>query len=326
MAEVARLAGVSTATVSHVLNGTRRVRAATRAQVLDAMAAVDYTPNQVARSLATSRTTTIGLALSAISNPYFGELLHAVENEAAAAGYTLLLVDPHEDPSYEGTVVRRLRNRVDGVLLAPSSDAGDTLAELAAQRVPTVLVDRLVGGAHDQIGTENVEPVAELVTHLAAGGHTRIGFVAGHAGLATTVERLDGFRLGMGRAGLAVDETLVVDGDSESEPARRAVTALLDRPDRPTAVITANNAMTIGGMQGLHAAGLRVPDDVALVAFDDFPWADAFRPRLTVIAQPFAEIGREAVRMLLARMDSPDTPPRTVRLPARFVHRESCGC
>lgn len=326
MAEVARLAGVSTATVSHVLNGTRRVRDTTRRQVLDAMAAIDYTPNQVARSLATSRTTTIGLALSAISNPYFGELLHAVESEASAAGYTLLLVDPHEDPAYEGTVVRRLRHRVDGVLLAPSSDSHDALAELAARHVPTVLVDRLVGGAHDQVGTENVEPVASLVTHLVEGGHTRIGFVAGHAGLATTVERIEGFRLGMARAGVAVDETLVVDGDSESEPARHAVRALLDRADPPTAVVTANNAMTIGAMQGLHESGRRVPDDVALVAFDDFPWADAFRPRLTVIAQPFAEIGREAVRMLLARMAAPDTPPRTVRLPARFVHRESCGC
>lgn len=326
MAEVARIAGVSTATVSHVLNGTRRVSAATRAAVLDAVAALDYAPNSAARSLATSRTTTIGLALSAISNPYFGELLHGMEAEAATAGYTLLLVDPHEDPAYEGTVVRRLRNRVDGVLLAPSADAGATLRELAALRVPTVLVDRLVGGDYDQVGTENVEPVAELVAHLVAGGHTRIGFVAGRAGLTTTDERLEGYRLGLHRAGLAVEPELVTDGDSESEPARRAVAGLLGLDDPPTAVVTANNAMTIGAVQELHERGRRVPEDVALVAFDDFPWADAFRPRLTVIAQPFAEIGREAVRLLLRRMAEPDAAPRTVRLPARFVHRESCGC
>lgn len=326
MAEVARMAGVSTATVSHVLNGTRRVSAATRAAVLDAVAAVDYTPNSAARSLATARTTTIGLALSAISNPYFGELLRGMESEAAAAGYTLLLVDPHEDPAYEGTVVRRLRNRVDGVLLAPSADAAATLRELAALRVPTVLVDRLVGGAYDQVGSENVEPVAALVGHLVAGGHTRIGFVAGHAGLTTTDERLDGYRLGLGRAALPVEPDLIVDGDSETVPARRAVGQLLalDRP--PTAVIAANNAMTIGVVQELQERGLRVPEDVALVAFDDFPWADAFRPRLTVIAQPFADIGREAVRLLLRRMSDPGAEPRTVRLPARFVHRESCGC
>lgn len=312
--------------MSHVLNGTRRVSAVTRAAVLDAVAAVDYAPNTAARSLATSRTTTIGLALSAISNPYFGELVRGVEGAASAAGYTLLLVDPHEDPDYEGTVVRRLRNRVDGVLLAPSADARATLDELAALKVPTVLIDRLVGGRHDQIGTENVEPVASLVAHLVTLGHTRIGLVAGRAGLTTTDERIEGYRLGLGRARLTVAPELVVDGDSESEPARRAIARLLALAEPPTAVITANNAMTIGAVQELHARGLRVPQDVALVAFDDFPWADAFRPRLTVIAQPFTEIGREAVRLLLRRMADPAAEARNVRLPARFVHRESCGC
>ncbi|MFP5073149.1 LacI family DNA-binding transcriptional regulator [Pseudonocardia nantongensis] len=324
MAEVARLAGVSTATVSHVLNGTRPVRESTRRQVLAAMAQVDYTPNAAARSLATARTHTLGLALSAISNPYFGELLHAVEEEAASAGYTLLLADPHDDPAYEATAVARLRSRVDGVLLAPSADAGATLAALAAQRVPTVLLDRMLGGVHDEIGTENVEPVVSLVEHLAAAGHTRIGFVAGHAGLTTTVERLEGYRAGLRRAGL--DYVLVVEGRSETEPARVAVRELLARPDRPAALITANNAMTIGAVHAVYDAGLRIPGDVALAAFDDFPWADAFSPRLTVVDQPFADIGREAVRLLLRRMADPDAEPRSVRLPARFVHRDSCGC
>lgn len=324
MAEVARLAGVSTATVSHVLNGTRPVREHTRRQVLAAVEQARYTPNAAARSLATSRTRTLGLALSAISNPYLGELLHAIEDESAAAGYTLLLTDPHDDPGYEATAVARLHSRVDGVLLAPSADSGRTLDALAAQKVPTVLVDRMLGVAHDEVGAENVEPVAGLVEHLAAAGHTRIGFVAGHAGLTTTVERLDGYRLGLQRAGLGWGR--VVEGHSEAEPARCAVRELLAAPDRPTALVTGNNAMTIGVVQALHESGMRVPGDVALAAFDDFPWADAFSPRLTVVAQPFAEIGREAVRMLLERMGSPDTEPRSVRLPTRFVHRESCGC
>ncbi|BBG00695.1 MULTISPECIES: LacI family DNA-binding transcriptional regulator [Pseudonocardia] len=324
MAEVARLAGVSTATVSHVLNGTRPVREDTRRQVLAAMEQVQYTPNAAARSLATARTRTLGLALSAISNPYLGELLHAVEDESAAAGYTLLLTDPHDDPGYEATAVARLRSRVDGVLLAPSADSAGTLSALATQKVPTVLVDRMLGGGYDEVGTENVEPVARLVEHLVSAGNTRIGFVAGHAGLATTVERLDGYRLGLQRAGL--DYSLVVEGHSEAEPARRAVGELLARPDRPAALVTGNNAMTIGAVQAAHDVGLRIPGDVALAAFDDFPWADAFSPRLTVVAQSFAEIGREAVRLLLRRMTEPDADPRSVRLPTRFVHRDSCGC
>lgn len=324
MAEVARLAGVSTATVSHVLNGTRRVREHTRRQVLAAMAQVDYAPNAAARSLATARTRTVGLALSAISNPYLGELLHGVEDEAAAAGYTLLLTDPHDDPGTEATAVARLRSRVDGLLIAPSADSAATLDALAEQGVPAVLVDRMVGGGYDEVGAENVEPVAGLVEHLAAAGHTRIAFVAGQAGLATTVERLDGYRIGLRRAGLSY--SLVVDGHSEAAPARRTVRALLEAPDRPGAIVTGNNAMTIGAVQAAHDAGLTVPDDVALAAFDDFPWADVFSPRLTVVAQPFAEIGREAVRLLLRRMADPGAEPHSVRLPTTFVHRDSCGC
>ncbi|MFP5022982.1 LacI family DNA-binding transcriptional regulator [Pseudonocardia phyllosphaerae] len=324
MADVARLAGVSTATVSHVLNGTRAVRDDTRRAVLGAVREVGYLPNAAARSLATSRTATLGLALSAISNPYLGELLHAVESEAAAAGHMLLLADPHDDPAYEGTAVARLITRVDGVLLAPSADAAGTLAALDGRRVPTVLVDRLLGDGHDEIGVENTAPVAGLVTHLAAAGHRRIAFVAGASGLTTTEERLAGYRLGLRQAGLTWSS--VVDGHSESEPARAAVRDLLTGPHPPSALVTGNNAMTIGAMLAAHDENLTVPGDVALVAFDDFPWADAFRPRLTVVAQPFAEIGRQAVRMLLARMAEPAEPPRTVRLPGRFVHRESCGC
>lgn len=327
MADVARLAGVSIATVSHVLNGTRTVREQTRDQVLAAVRAADYTPNSVARSLATARTTTIGLALSAISNPYLGELLYAIESESALAGYTLLVVDPHEAADYEAVVVRRLRDRrVDGVLLAASPDAGPSLELLAAGGVPTVLIDRLVDDRLDQIGTENTEPVADLVCHLADLGHQRIALVAGHAGLATTVERVAGYRLGLSRCHLPHRPELIVDGNSEVEAAHRAVHSLLGLAERPTAILTANNSMTIGALQALTEARIPVPEGMALVAFDDFPWADLFRPRLTVVAQPFAEMGRRAVRMLLARMADPTAPPTTVRLRPTFVHRDSCGC
>ncbi|MCW0214964.1 MAG: LacI family transcriptional regulator [Pseudonocardia sp.] len=327
MADVARLAGVSIATVSHVLNGTRAVRPETRAQVLDAIRAADYTPNTVAQSLATARTTTIGLTLSAISNPYFGDLLLGVESEAARAGYTLLLVDPHEDPELEDRVVRQLHSRrVDGVLLAPSAEPGAALRYLAHRSVPTVLVDRLIDDRMDQVGTENVEAVAGLVGHLAERGHRRIALVAGHPGRATTIERVEGYELGLARHGLPRDPALLVDGHSETEAARAAVHTLLGLDAPPTAIVTANNSMTIGAMQALRDAGVEVPRDLALVAFDDFPWADLFAPRLTVVAQPFDRIGREAVRLLLRRMADPAAEPTTTRMVPDFVHRDSCGC
>jgi LacI family transcriptional regulator len=327
MADVARMAGVSTATVSHVLNGTRPVRASTREQVLSAVAATHYTPNTVARSLATARTTTMGLVLSAISNPYFGELLSAAESAAAAAGYTLLLVDPHEDPDYELTVVTRLHHhRVDGVVLAPSARPDDTLAYLARHQVPTVLLDRLIDAGHDQVGPENRASTAGLTGHLADHGHTRIGLVAGLDGLSTTTERREGYRDALRSRGLPVDPDLEVGGASETVAARRATHRLLALDDRPTAIVAGNNSMTIGVMQALRDAGLEVPRDVAVAAFDDFAWADLFAPRLTVAAQPFDEIATTAVRLLLDRIAEPDAPPTTRRLLPRLVVRESCGC
>ncbi|MEU9446566.1 LacI family DNA-binding transcriptional regulator [Streptomyces sp. NPDC048304] len=348
MADVARSAGVSVATVSHVLNGTRPVLPHTRQAVLDAIDALGYTPNTLARSLVTSRTRSIGLAVSAISNPYFTEILQGVEAAALEAGYSLLIADPHDDPEHERKVVQLLHERrVDGMIVAPSARPRELVGYLRRHSVPTVFLDRMIGadmlegtdtgagaGAaapedgpwYDQVCAESAGPTARLVTHLAGLGHRRIGLVAGLPGLSTTGERVSGFRDGLTAAGLAFDERLLVSGNSESAGAEQATAALLALPDPPTALVTANNAMTIGALRALRRHRLSVPDDIALCCFDDFTWADLFSPRLTAIAQPSRELGGEAVRVLLDRLDDPRRPARTVRLPCAFVHRTSCGC
>jgi LacI family transcriptional regulator len=189
-----------------------------------------------------------------------------------------------------------------------------------------VLVDRLVPQDFDQVGTENEEPTAVLVEHLAELGHRRIGMVAGLGGLSTSEERLRGYQVGLGRRGLAFDPALVETGASRIEPGREAVFRLLALPDPPTALVVANNLMTIGAMRALRDAGARVPQDVALTSFDDFDWADLFSPRLTTVAQPCYDLGAEAVRLLLARLADPSRPSQTVRLTPRLMHRDSCGC
>lgn len=328
MADVARRAGVSVSTVSHVVNGTRFVKDATRRRVMDAIRATGYAPNTIARSLVTASTRSLGLAISAISNFYFTDLVSAIESSARAAGYMLLLADTHDDPAEELRVVQALhQRRVDGVLLAPATGArGAALRYLTDLGVPAVLVDRCASARFDQVGTENAGPTARLVAHLAGHGHTRIGLVAGLAKLHTSAERRRGYRAGLRAVGLPYDPGLVADGGSHADRAGPAVERLLDRPDPPTALVVANNHMTIGAMRVLRRRGVRVPDDLALAAFDDFEWADTFTPRLTTIAQPIAEIGAEAVALLLARLADPGHPPRTVRLPATFMRRESCGC
>ncbi|MFB7932382.1 LacI family DNA-binding transcriptional regulator [Streptomyces sp. NPDC056039] len=334
MADVARSAGVSVATVSHVLNGTRPVLPHTRQAVLDAVEELGYTTNTLARSLVTSRTRSIGLAVSAISNPYFTEILQGVEACALEHGYSLLIADPHDDPEHERKVVRLLHERrVDGMIVAPSAAPRGLLAYLERHDVPAVFLDRLVeapaadgGPRFDQVCADNAEPTSKLVTHLAGLGHRRIGLVAGRPGLSTTTERITGYRTGLAFAGLSYDERLLVHGDSEAAGGERATADLLSLGVPPTALVTGNNAMTIGALRALRARGLSVPDDIALCCFDDFAWADLFSPRLTAIAQPSKDIGARAVRVLLERLAEPDRPARTVRLPSAFVHRTSCGC
>ncbi|MFI8188093.1 LacI family DNA-binding transcriptional regulator [Streptomyces sp. NPDC085946] len=333
MADVARSAGVSVATVSHVLNGTRPVLPHTRRAVLDAVEELGYTPNTLARSLVTSRTRSIGLAVSAIGNPYFTEILQGVEASALEHGYGLLVADPHDDPAHERTVVQLLHERrVDGMIVAPSPDPRALLAYLGRHAVPAVFLDRLVDVPRDgvprfdQVCAVNAEPAARLVTHLAGLGHRRIGLVAGRPGLSTTRERIAGYRQGLAAAGLPYDERLVVHGDSEAAGAERATAALLSLAPPPTALVTANDTMTLGALRALRDRGVSVPGGIALCCFDDFAWADLFSPRLTAIAQPGRDIGATAVRLLLDRLAEPDRPARTVRLPCAFVHRTSCGC
>ncbi|MFF4831056.1 LacI family DNA-binding transcriptional regulator [Streptomyces sp. NPDC001315] len=333
MADVARSAGVSVATVSHVLNDTRPVLPHTRQAVLDAIDELGYTPNTLARSLVTSRTRSIGLAVSAISNPYFTEIFQGVETGALEHGYSLLIADPHDDPEHERKVVQLLHERrVDGMIVAPSAKPGELVAYLTRHHVPTVFLDRVVDvpadGAprFDQVCAENTGPVTRLVTHLAGLGHRRIALVAGPPGLGTTSERIAGYRHGLATAGLPHDERLVAHGGSTTEAAERATATLLSLAAPPTALVTANNAMTIGALRALRERGLSVPEDIALCCFDDFAWADLFSPRLTAIAQPSKDIGAQAVRVLLERLAAPDRPARTVRLPCTFVHRTSCGC
>ncbi|MFB1048842.1 LacI family DNA-binding transcriptional regulator [Streptomyces chrestomyceticus] len=327
MVDVARQAGVSVATVSHVLNETRPVRPDTRAAVLKAIDELGYTHNTLARSLVTARTRSIGLAVSAISNPYFTEILQGVEAGALEAGYSLLIADPHDDPAHEQKVVRLLHERrVDGMIVAPSAEPAGMVEYLTRRKVPAVFLDRLVGDAYDQVCAENAAPVRQLVEHLADLGHTRIGLVAGLPGLSTTTERVQGYREGLRARGLPFAPELLAGGNSEAEGAQDAIRHLLAAPEPPTAVITANNAMTIGTLRALRDLGLDVPRDIALACFDDFSWADLFAPRLTAISQPSKEIGAAAVRLLLERLEEPDRPPRTLRLPCTYVHRESCGC
>jgi LacI family transcriptional regulator len=326
MSDVAAAAGVSVTTVSHVINRTRTVAPEATQSVLDAIESTGYLSHSTAdRESITTRT--IGVAMSAMTNPYFGELVHVVNQYAALADYSLLLAETQDDPMAEYRAVRSLlRRKIDALILAPSAEPARVI-ELAGRRnVPVVLIDRFTPDPLDQVGIQNQNAAATLVTHLLSLGHQRVGLITGRQGLSTSIERHAGYRDALERAGLEYRQELVVaqsPGESrETEPVDR----LLGLTERPSALAVMNNQLTVGALRGLKAAGLRVPDDMAVVAFDDFVWADLFQPGLTVIAQPIEAIGRQVMDLALSRIDDPSLPPRQIRIHPTFVHRNSCGC
>jgi LacI family transcriptional regulator len=327
MHEVARVAGVSQTTVSHVINGTRKVSPASEQAVRRAIDETGYVGDELARSMRSGRTNTIGVAMSAISNIYFAEVLAAVEGAAVAGGRLVLLVDTHDDPAVEYEAVQALLSRrVDGLVLAPSARADRSLDILRRYRTPTVLLDRFpteAEGSFDMIGVKNEEPTASLVDLLAGHGHTRIGFVAGLPGLSTTEERIAGFLSGLERNGLPHRDDLVVYGYSDSRTARKVTSDLLQGRDRPTALVSANNAMTMGVLAGLRDLSLEVPENVSLACFDDLPWSDVLSPRLTTVSQPTTEIGSGAVELLHARIQDPGRPPQQIRMEPALKVRDS---
>jgi LacI family transcriptional regulator len=326
--DVARRAGVSVSTVSHVVNGTRTVSPETAHSVEQAIAAVGYTPNTIARSLARSATNSVGIAISAISNPYFSDIICAIETECSRLGLMVFLSDTQDDPAQELRVVQALhQRRVDGIILAPSADPEQkALDYLARTGVPCVLVDRLPSGRFDRVGVQNKWAMELLVSHLIGHGHERIGLIAGQPGFATTLERIDGYRAALRAHGLRGDDDLVQAGNPTVASAAAATRTLLALPAPPTALATGNNLATIGAMQAIRAAGLRVPADLALAGFDDFEWADCFEPRLTVVAQPCQEIGKRAAALLAERINRSNGKTRSIRLKPSLIVRNSCGC
>lgn len=326
IAKVAELAGVSVSTVSHVLNKTRFVSDEKVRRIQDAIETVGYIPNTLARSLKISSTGTVGLAISAISNPYFSDVICAVEAECSRRDLTVFLCDTQDDPARELAIVRQLhQRRVDGIILAPSAEPQKSLDYLFERGLPCALVDRLPDERFDQIGTDNAAAITELVDHAVFFGHKRIGFIGGQPGFTTTKERISAFNAAVEARGLTVLPHFIRDGSSTTADAAQSADILLSLPEPPTAIIAGNNLAMIGLMRTVRERQLHVPSDLSVLGIDDFEWADYFEPRLTLMAQPCAELGRQAADLLIRRIASPERPPSTVRLKPALRTRQSCG-
>jgi LacI family transcriptional regulator len=327
ISDVAQRAGVSLSTVSHVVNGTRHVSADTKAIVERAIKDLGFMPNAVARSLARAATNAVGIAISTSTNSYFMDVVCAIETACSEQGQMVFLADTKDDPEIELEVVRALhQRRVDGIILAPSADPErKAIRYIQEHNIPCVLVDRLIDEDLDQVGVTNGPSMKQLVKHLIALGHKRIALIAGQPNFTTTLERIEGYYAALNEHGIGIDPALVHPGNATVAAAAEAATKLFRSSKPPTAIAAGNNLAMIGVMQAVRSAGLRVPSDIALAGFDDFEWADCFEPRLTVMAQPCAEIGRNAAVLLSQRIKDEHRPRVSVRLDPKLVVRASCG-
>ncbi|HEU4798978.1 MAG TPA: LacI family DNA-binding transcriptional regulator [bacterium] len=326
--DVAARARVSVATVSRVVNGSpHRVSPATRRRVASAVRSMGYHANIIAQGLKQRRTRTVALIVPDISNPFFPAIARGIEDKAQERGYAVLLCNTYEDLARERTYLDLLRKRmVDGLIFATVGSNTRHLRALRRERLPVVLVARDVEGVRiDAIFVDNFRGEFEATSHLIGLGHRHVAHIAGPPSLHVASERRRGYLRALEAAGVPQEDAVVVEGDFSADGGRNAVRTLLERNIRFTAVAAANDLMAIGAMEALRHSGRRVPDDVAVVGFDDITFASLVSPALTTVAQPKYKMGQLAMDRLLALMDGSDGRPKQMVLPPELVVRESCG-
>jgi LacI family transcriptional regulator len=326
--DVARLARVSTATVSNVINGTSFVSAPLKARVQEAVAQMGFAPSRVAQGLRLQSTRLIGIVVADITNPFFSELVRRIGSIADSLGYNVLLCEADHDPAKELSALRLLAaHRVEGVILAPTGPPSMYFEPpISNFPRPIVMIDRVIPESRfDGVSIDSRQAALDVTRHILSLGHVRLAAVAGWRHLSNTTERLDGFRAALGEFGLDPGEAPIIYADFRQDRARELSRDLLVASRRPTALFVSNNEMVIGAMQAITELGLACPSDISLAGIDDFPWASAFAPRLTTARQPIEALAEHGVRILHARIRGEGGQPERVILKARLIVRDSCA-
>lgn len=326
--DVARLAGVSTATVSHVINETRYVSAELRERVLRAMEALNYRPNVLAQGLRRGETHTIGLVVPDNANPFFAEVSRVVEDVGFDRGYSVILCNTGDDLERERVYIDVLiAKQVDGIIFIAAGDHHEHLAELTSANVPLVLADRDVKQSRADVVLVNNEQGGYRATrHLLDLGHQRIGCIGGPSEATPSADRVKGHERALREVGVSVHRELVVQGDFRYKGGEEAADRLLGLASPPSAIFACNDLMAIGTLRAIREAGLRVPEDISVVGYDDIPLASAVSPPLTTVAQPVTELATISTELLLSRIE--DGTPRDLErivLDTDLVIRDSSG-
>jgi LacI family transcriptional regulator len=325
--EIARQAGVSRSTVSRVINNDPNVKDSTRQRVLEVVSSNNYVPNRAARKLAGGRTSVIGLVIpirvsSLFGEPFFPILVQSVTHHSNQLNHSVMLW--LGEPEHERRSITQILSNdlLDGVIVSSLQDRDPIVAALHQSQIPFVLIGRYPGTLPvNYVDIDNEEGTRRAINYLIETGRKRIATITGVEGTLVQRQRLEAYRAALGEAGIAVDENLIAAGGFVEEGGYTAMQKIA--PYKPDAVFATNDAMAAGAIRYLHEQGMRVPQDVAIVGFDDAPFAANHKPALTTIAQPIAELGRHAVDMLMQLIGRQPTQPLSKILPSELVIRES---
>jgi len=325
--DVAAEAGVSFGTVSRVINNDVHVRKETRERVQKAMDKLGFVANRQARSLAGGKSDSIGVLVPDLGTGYIGELIRGIDAELSLTDLDLILYTTHRTASKEANYVANLaRGMVDGLLLVLPRRPGDFIGTLTQQNIPFVLIDHQGTGQEcPAVGAANWQGGYNATEYLIKLGHQRIGFITGWMDLGCSVDRLDGYRSALRTYHIPKAPELIYEGTFFQPDGYAGASALLDLPEPPTAIFASNDVMAMGAMDAVRNRGLRVPDDVSVIGFDDIPQAAMIRPALTTIGQPLEKMGRVATQMLLDLLRHPNKDANRIELPTQLIVRDSCS-
>jgi LacI family transcriptional regulator len=324
--DVADEAGVSYATVSRVINNKDHVSPEKRERVLRAMAQLGYVANMQARSLAGGESRVVGLLVDYLSSSYMDEIIRGIDEALDAENYDLMLYTTHRRKTKESAYVTKLTRRLaDGLLLVLPRNAGAYLDTLRQRQFPHVLVDYLSDKQNvPSVSTTNFRGAYDAMSFLLSLGHQRIGFITGTMEFGCARDRLDGYRAALKDHGIPTDPQLVCEGDFMQPQGYECAQRLLGLAERPSAIFASNDMMAFGVMEAARERGLRLPEDLSIVGFDDIPQASHVHPALTTIRQPLEEMGRSAANLLLKYIAHPNAEIERIELPTRLIIRESC--
>ncbi|MCC7360681.1 MAG: LacI family DNA-binding transcriptional regulator [Anaerolineales bacterium] len=324
MQEVARVAGVSNATVSRVLNNREHVSQATRERVQAAIEQLNYRPSRVARSLRVNRSRILGLLVSDIQNPFFTALARAVDDVAFQHQYTVFLCNSDENTGKEALYLDLMvSENVAGIIITPSRETDSPCQQLISQGLPMVAVDRrLLDVDIDTVVIDNVGGAYQLVTNMIADGHRDIAAIVGSQTITTGRERYEGYLKALADHGLTPRPEMIFKVPPTESSGYQSALRLLQRPDRPTAIFTGNNLLTVGALRAVYELNLRVGEDIALGTFDEMSLMTLLLPDLNVVAQPTYEIGSVATQLLLNRIADPSLPTQQVVLKPTLLSKD----